>query len=798
MKKEIRHLPVYLALICVYFYDVFLKGSLLAVEDGIAYHYPMMIAMSEQYRNFIFPFWNPYEYSGFPLMAAIEPGALYPFNIILPLLFDPSLAFNFSIMLHYALAGFFTYLYAREIGLDVYSSFLSGTVFSLLGYLPSHLNHQSVIASGVWIPLLLFIYERLKKSFQMKYAIYAAVIIALQIFAGHPQISFYTHLLIFFYAVFTIFYLERAKRLRFGLLYAVSVISGFLLALPQIVATYELAGMGMRAQTTYEFFSSYSFPAHMLPTFLFPFFYYFGGPSGQLWSPDPIIGQEAFVGTFPFLLALAVIVRWKKNPLILFWWLVAIVALILALGDAVGPLNRLLYHLPVFNAFRAHSKFMILVSLALCILAGFGLSLLMDREKEQRFTRLMVLFIFLVVTTFAVAFTFFHGALRDFFIDAFSNIRHFDIRSHRTDVPDAVLYITNSSIYTPIIFMFVYLVFILAYFKTDKKNLQKLLLAVIALTVFVEAMSWKMTGIPKKADVENYNRGLYSILSSHEKGRTVFLSGDIPPLTAMPYGIRLADGYESLETSDYTKIFPRMYLQPPRTWRLVLENNSLLSMLNVKYLVVSRKIDGIDEIRRQVQRDREGRIFPIGYREGASGIDTPIYREIASFTSTTLYENRLVLPRAYSITKLKAVSSPDDLRRSLFSYRFHPWTEAAVSAEDLHDIGYERFTYGTVTIGQEKPDMLIMTAKFDGEGFVVLSDQYYPGWKAYIDGNQTRIYKTNGVLRGIIVPQGEHEIVFKYVPLHIYVSMLISGIFLAVMMFVLLKKRGSNQTNSLK
>ncbi len=83
-------------------------------------------------------------------------GALYPVHVVISALPDPILAFNLNFMLHYALAGFFTFLYARQIGLGVFPSLVSGTVFSLLGYLPAHLQHPMVVIPGAWIPLILF------------------------------------------------------------------------------------------------------------------------------------------------------------------------------------------------------------------------------------------------------------------------------------------------------------------------------------------------------------------------------------------------------------------------------------------------------------------------------------------------------------------------------------------------------------------------------------------------------------------------------------------------------------------
>ena len=147
------------------------------------------------------------------------------------------------------------------------------------------------------------------------------------------------------------------------------------------------------------------------------------------------------------------------------------------------------------------------------------------------------------------------------------------------------------------------------------------------------------------------------------------------------------------------------------------------------------------------------------------------------------------LPRAYPVMRLMAADSADEVRGKLFSFQLDPWHEAALSPEDIREIGAESFVPGEVSMVEDRPDRVAISARFQGTGFVVLADQFYPGWEAYIDGKQTKIYKTNAVQRGVVVPAGEHVVVFKYVPRRIYASMGVSGIILAGMLFVLFRRR---------
>ena len=53
-------------------------------------------------------------------------------------------------------------------------------------------------------------------------------------------------------------------------------------------------------------------------------------------------------------------------------------------------------------------------------------------------------------------------------------------------------------------------------------------------------------------------------------------------------------------------------------------------------------------------------------------------------------------------------------------------------------------------------------------GLLVVSDNWYPGWRAQVDGRYEGIWKVNTVIRGIVVPAGKHEVVMRYLPFSVY------------------------------
>jgi len=59
---------------------------------------------------------------------------------------------------------------------------------------------------------------------------------------------------------------------------------------------------------------------------------------------------------------------------------------------------------------------------------------------------------------------------------------------------------------------------------------------------------------------------------------------------------------------------------------------------------------------------------------------------------------------------------------------------------------------------------------------VVLNDTYYPGWEVFVDKKKEKIYRVNGIFRGLVCPQGKHEIFFKYNPKAFKIGLIVSFI----------------------
>ena len=80
-----------------------------------------------------------------------------------------------------------------------------------------------------------------------------------------------------------------------------------------------------------------------------------------------------------------------------------------------------------------------------------------------------------------------------------------------------------------------------------------------------------------------------------------------------------------------------------------------------------------------------------------------------------------------------------------------------------------------------------METASSSSAFLVLSDVYYPGWKATIDGKPTHIFKTNYILRGVQLPPGKHVVRFEFKPLSFHLGLGISTASVALLGYLFLK-----------
>jgi hypothetical protein len=167
-----------------------------------------------------------------------------------------------------------------------------------------------------------------------------------------------------------------------------------------------------------------------------------------------------------------------------------------------------------------------------------------------------------------------------------------------------------------------------------------------------------------------------------------------------------------------------------------------------------------------------------------------------------IYRNRHFLPRAFAVHGSKVLQGKEPILAELKDPRFDPreyviLEETPQTSEVLqgHPLDLGGLTAGEVTILRSDVDEIELAVEMGDEGFVVLSNQYHPGWRAYVDGRDERIYRANYILMAVPLAEGSHTVKFVYQPAMHQINLLVRFIVPLGLVGVLLYRKRGNKSH---
>ncbi len=167
-------------------------------------------------------------------------------------------------------------------------------------------------------------------------------------------------------------------------------------------------------------------------------------------------------------------------------------------------------------------------------------------------------------------------------------------------------------------------------------------------------------------------------------------------------------------------------------------------------------------------------------------VPTERWRKLASFGRIDLYENQKAMKRAWFVSNVIAMSE-DQVLKTIKSgltpdgQAFNPAEVALLESESFAPNNSPPLVQmaegeAEVSLIRYEPRRIELKTRNASDRFLVLSEVFYPGWNALVDGVETKTYRTDYALRGIKVPAGEHKIEFRYEPTSFKLGMAISGL----------------------
>ncbi len=365
-RDDFLALSVILVFFILFFYPVFFSGKFFIINDAFVELYPMRSAMWSELRQGRLPLWTSVMMSGYPILSMAQNAFGYPLTwgyLILP----AHWAEQIYTISPYLLAPTFIYFYAREIGRSRLASIMAGLTFSYGGLMVSAVANNGLLPNAVmWLPLMLIAIDRARTRRFIPCLIGATAAYTMSVLSGVGQGFLYAGLIAVGYGAFLSLSSYSVKpswqrwRPLFVSCVAIAMSAG--LAAFQILETFRAQRRSIRSVLSYELYSigAYSFTG---------FWQAFFCPLHYINNATPCVPILVIV-----LAAFAVVVAVRnpdRDPRVFFWAAVAIIAWILMLGTST-PVHWLLYHVPVFNSFRAPARHAFEWTFAIAILSAYG------------------------------------------------------------------------------------------------------------------------------------------------------------------------------------------------------------------------------------------------------------------------------------------------------------------------------------------------------------------------------------------------------------------------------------------
>ena len=717
------------------------------------------------YGDSSFPLWNPYLMCGVPLIAEIQSGLFYPPNIVFRI-FPLDIATNISLFIHLYLLALSTYIFGRQILISRAGAMIAASVFCFCGpvFLRLFAGHHTDLYTIAWIPAVFIIVNRIGNTSGYRNFIYLGLIFCLQFLAGHPQYMFYTVFISWLYLLFVTRQLLRRNLIRsWALLHAGFIFSlciAALLALPQIIPVYEMISMSPRKSLNISDVAWFSFPPQNLLTFLTPLI--FGdGVRLPYWGLYNLWEMCAYCGTMPLLLSAIALRHYKKANHVVFFLFLAMLAMIMALGGHT-PLLKLFYHiLPGFKMFRGHSKMHIFCCFAIALLAGIGYDALQRYSigKARRFIMPMLggLVLFLILLMLIP-----YLRLMEDPVKSFLSYAQKDPRSYlpvpvaeNAEFVDAAIKQSAMSVRYFVISLFLGIFLVLFTLRFGSHRLLNTLTIIFILTdLFIFGKTF-VTSV----DIHHWDLK-QEALEFLDRDKNQYRSAVITSL-GPKYGVtsllhQIIGDYPYV-LSRYSRLYNLANRGKPSALMkisAIQRVSPVYNLFNLKYLVVNSN----------------------------RTLDIPGWYQVYNDGVLSILHNEYAKKRVYLHRHIKIVNEENEALLGVFELPSIRGEQIIVERDSVAEFSFDSGSLlhrkdpnETVEIVKYSANRIELRAQLASDAWVILTDTFYPGWKATIDGqSEATIIPANYVFRAIHVPKGLHEIVFQYKPKYFSVSIMVA------------------------
>jgi hypothetical protein len=765
-------------LACLFFAPLVLHPSQVLYSDHsdmLAMHLPMKRFLVHSWQeNGELPRWCSYSYGGMPFLSDVQVAAFYPLHV--PLLFLPEesvgAAMSWLIVLHVVIAGLAMFAYARQRGLDIAGSLAASIGFMFAGKWLLHVlagGHYIMIPLA-WLPLVLLFLEQSVERRDWWRAVCAGMAFALIVLGTHPQVTLYAGLV-------TAAWSFAVLKDRFGTVPVrdwvarwvgcglVAATTAVVLSAVQLLPAIEAAGQASRGVGV---------PAReIIGVFGFALRGFFGPQSPPGWEINGGFGPLA-IGLLVCLPSL--------RPGQFRWQIGCFVALVaFSFGGAA-----LVQPLPGFRLFQIPVRMLLPAAFPAAYLCGASVTALASSMALAGRLRRILLLCFLAALALSIS--------------AFPNpfLKDADL-SHVSWLVYAGFWILDGVCVG------------LVYWQLGARGGWTRLPVRITVIGCLLAEAWLLTRplveVRPEESIYPPNEVVEFLVelrkSSADQGpwrvldRCVYGEGSISPLgSAWPmFGsvkIEPVLGYNSFDVKRYKQLLQMVIgetepLQPrrgafgfPITDVFPIEHKSLLDLLGTRYLTQPNQPQLLDADPQGPGQSPAWKLVKVFERPGR--VYSFLSGGMATLPPYALYENVTAAPRAFVVHQWEKLDSGWTLDR-LAETDFRKVALLADSAEEPFP-GPRGAS--SVEIHAQSADRIKLQVSAKEPGFLVLTENAYPGWHCLVDGKEAAIHQADFAFQGVFVPAGRSEVIFEFAPRSLRVGQVISSAGVIVVMAILL------------
>lgn len=708
-----------------------------AMPDVITQIYPWRHLAIEIWKSGSVPFWNPYSFSGTPLLANYQSAVLSPFNILF-LLLPFADAWSLLVLIQPLMAGIFMYLLMQSFNRTKVASLISSVSFMFCGFITVWMGYATLPFAILFLPLALYSVEKYYKTHRLRFLVLLSFTIPLSFFSGHFQISLYFLIGSSGFIIYKFFTKKSILSTSHLILYT---IFGLLLAMPQILPSFEFYLQSLRGTASNI---NEVIPWGYISTFLAPDF--LGNPVTRNDWFGHYAEWNAYVGVLPLMLAIYSILGKKKSQTI-FLFIPAIIALFLAFPTYLQDIYVNL-HIPVLST-SAASRIIVIYSFLFAVLSAFGFDQLVldiQAKKYKKIVGWFLVFGFIFSVLWAVV-----------YFKIFIPQERIIVARSNLILPSIIFIISalallaasiNRKLLFPVAFILLFIVsfdmlrFAIKWMPFDPKNL-----------VFPDTITTK--SFP---NISGYNR--------------VF--GNLGGEASMYYHLPSVNGYDSLYIKRYGEFIN--YLENGKLKDLNrsvvdfsktgLYTPQAINLLNIKY-IVHKLLDN-------------HAVWTFPFWQYPRDQFKLIYKD----RMYEFYENTKVSPRAYLVGEYSIIGDSAKIINLMFSRDFDLRKEIVL--EEDPKINKTKGNLGDAKIISYKENSIEISVDAHSQALLFLADIFYDGWKATVDGKDIPILRADYTFRAIPVEKGYHIVKFTYYPwsfklgVHLSIIGIVGIIFIAL------------------